>query len=186
MPDQLPVHLNRESLHSLEVPTAIETDGSFDVVLRNHGEAVHVHVHLDDALSELASIDANNHYVQAGSQRSVRVTVRREAAARGKVKIVTGYGAKTRYVDVDLIEPAEEEETVEVDESLATPQPREPVEEADAGRFPDAGSPVYLLAGLAVLLAGGVAVAVPSPVVRASSLVVFFAALAGLVMTWLD
>jgi hypothetical protein len=112
VPDTLPVRLNRESLHSLDVPNGIETDGSFDVLLANHGEAVHVHLHLDDSLSRMATIDANNHYVQAESERPVRVTVDHPAEGHGKLKVVTGYGATTRYVDVDLTEPDESEGSV--------------------------------------------------------------------------
>lgn len=181
MPDTLPVHLNRESLHSLDVPEAVETDGSFDVVLANHGEAVHVHLHLDDALSRLASLDANNHYVQAESERPVRVTVHEQGAVRGKLKVVTGYGAETRYVDVDVTEPAPSEERVQVDESLAKPAPKEP-EDDGAGPLAAVESPVYLLAGLALLLAAGISVAVPSTVVRVGTAVVFLAVVAGLTL----
>ena len=186
MPDTLPVHLNRESLHSLEVPAAIETDGSFDVLLRNHGEAVHVHLHLDDALSELASLDANNHYVQADSERPVRVTVHREGDLHGKLKVVTSYGATTRYVDVDLVEPDETERTVQVDESLGKPRPREP-EGAEGRSLADrVESPVAILAGLALVLAVGVAVAVPTTAVRAGSAVVVLAVVVGLFLTYVE
>ena len=185
MPDTLPVHLNRESLHSLDVPAAIETDGSFDVLLVNHGEAVHVHLHLDDALSRLASLDANNHYVRAESERPIAVTVHGEGEVRGKLKVVTSYGAETRYVDVDVVEPDEPDEPVRVDESLTRPQPKEP--DDDGSSLTDGvGSPVFALAGLALLVAGGVAVAVPSTVVRVGSAVAVVAVLVGLFLTYSD
>ena len=182
MPDTLPVHLNRESLHSLDVPTAIETDGSFDVLLQNHGEAIHVHLHLDDALSRLASLDANNHYVQAESKRPVRVTVHGQGELHGKLKVVTSYGAETRYVDVDLVEPDESEQSVQVDESLA--KPKEP--ETDDGTW-DIGrleSPVWVLPVVALVLAAAIAIAVPSPGVRLGSAVVFVAVLVGALLTY--
>ena len=184
MPDTLPVHLNRESLHSLEVPTGIETDGSFEVLLVNHGEAVHVHVHLDDALSRLASIDANNHYVRAESERPVNVTVRGEGEGRGKIKVVTGYGATTRYVDVDLVEPTEPDQPVEVDESLAKPQPAETETSERTSLVERVDSPVLALAGLALLLAVAVALLVSSPVVQVGAVVVVFAVLAGLFVSY--
>lgn len=184
MPDTLPVHLNRGSLHSLDVPTGIETDGSFDVLLVNHGEAVHVHLHLDDPLSRLASLDANNHYVQAESERPVRVTVDREGKVHGKLKVVTSYGAETRYVDVDLVEPGESERSVQVDESLAQPKPKEP-ESSDGISLTDrVGSPVILLAGVALLIAAAVVFVVRSPVVQVGSAILIFAVLVGLFLTY--
>ncbi|SFR94304.1 hypothetical protein SAMN05216559_1494 [Halomicrobium zhouii] len=186
MPDTLPVHLNRESLHSLDVPTGIETDGSFDVLLVNHGEAVHVHLHLDDPLSRLATLDANNHYVQAESERPVRVTVDRGATGHGKLKVVTSYGAETRYVDVDLVEPAESEQPVQVDESLSKPQPKEPESSSGPSLADRIGSPVFLLAGVALLLAAAVVAVVQSPIVQFGSAVVFFAVLVGLFLAYAE
>ncbi|QCD66707.1 MULTISPECIES: DUF7524 family protein [Halomicrobium] len=124
MPDTLPVHVNRASLHSLEVADRFETDDSFEILLINHGEPTHVHLHVDDALSELASIEAPNHHVERESERRVRVTVHSHGSTFGKLKIATSYGAETRYVDVDIDEPIETEEPVQVDESLSKPQPR--------------------------------------------------------------
>lgn len=184
MPDTLPVHLNRESLHSLDVPNAIETDGSFDVLLRNHGEAVHVHVHLDDALSELATLDATNHYVQADSDRPVRVTINQETNLRGKLKIATGYGATTRYVDVDLVEPNEPDEPVQVDESLSKPQPKKQDTTGNEPFIDRLGSPVLLLASLALVLAIVIAIVVPVPIVQIGAAVVVLAVIAGLLLTY--
>lgn len=127
MPDTLPVHLSREELHSLEVPPSFETTGSFDVRLVNHGESLHVHLHLDDPLSEVARLDAGNHYVEGDSERYVRVdvdTARLDGDHLGKLKIASAYGAETRWIDITLSELDPDANTVEVDESLATPQPR--------------------------------------------------------------
>ncbi|QSG06213.1 DUF7524 family protein [Halapricum desulfuricans] len=124
MTDTLPVHVNRDRLHGLEVPNEVEVSGSFDVVLQNHGESVHVHLHLDDALSEVATLAANNHHVASDSTRRVTVDVSGSGPARGKLKVVTAYGATTRYVDVVLTEPEHEPRDITVDESLSKPQPR--------------------------------------------------------------
>ncbi|MFC7138876.1 hypothetical protein ACFQMA_03370 [Halosimplex aquaticum] len=127
MPEEpLPVHVNREQLHAVEVPDRFETDGSFDIAVINHGQSVHVHLHLDDGLSEIATIEASNHFVDGESQRAVRVTVDGEGEATGTLKIAAAYGAETRYVTVRITEPEETQQTVEVDESLSKPQPREP------------------------------------------------------------
>jgi len=108
----------------LAVPDSYEATGGFDVRLVNHGEPTHVHLHLDDSLSEIAALEAPNHYVKGGSERLVRVTVSGEGAARGSLKVVTAHGAKTRYVNVILTEPEPDEGTVEVGEELAEPQPK--------------------------------------------------------------
>jgi hypothetical protein len=123
--DELPVHVSRDELHSLDVPASFEAEGPFDVVLVNHDEAVHVHLYLDDALSEVASIDASNHYIDGESRRAVRVHVDTAALpdqpVPGKLKLASGYGAHTRWVDVELSPPDDGTSEVEIDESLASP-----------------------------------------------------------------
>ena len=113
-------HINRTAIHSLEVPESFDTEGSFVVELRNEGEATHVHLHLDDVLSEVASLDAGNHYVAGDSSREVRVQVSPGGEPiRGKLKVVTAYGAETRYVDVS-VEPTRKG-SVAVDPGLSKP-----------------------------------------------------------------
>ena len=154
MSDALTVHVNRESLHSLSVPDSFEASDSFDVVLVNHGESTHVHLHLDDALSEQAALDAPNHHVEGDGQRAVRVTRTGSGTARGNLKVVTAYGATTRLVDLVLTEPAATDEPVAVDEALAKPQPR-----TDDGGLPTVGpvplGPLLAASGMAVGLAVG-------------------------------
>lgn len=151
MPDTLPVHVSRESLHSLEVPASYETTGSFDVRLINHAESLHVHLHLDDPLSEVARLDAGNHYVETESERYVRVTVDTDRldgdGQTGKLKVATAYGSETRWVDVTINEPDPEADKVEVDESLATPQPK-----TDDGMAIPPIVPVLAVGGVALLL----------------------------------
>jgi hypothetical protein len=123
VPDTLTVHVNRETLHSLEVPEGFAVTEGFDVRLVNHGESTHVHLHLDDSLSALASIAAPNHHLKRDSERWIGVTVSEPGQTRGNLKIVTGYGATTRYVDLTVSEPSKSEQSVEVAEELTTPQP---------------------------------------------------------------
>lgn len=124
MTDTLVAEINRTNIHSLEVPDSFETAGSFVVELRNRGESTHVHLHLDDALSDVARLEANNHYVRADGTRRVHVevTVAETETVTGQLKVVTAYGAETRYVrlSVDKSPP----ETVQVDPDLGKPQPR--------------------------------------------------------------
>lgn len=129
MPDTLPVEINRRSVHSIEPAVErFETSESFTIELTNHGEAAHVHLNLDDGLSRAVSLDGGNYFVEAGHTRAIEARVdQRSRPISGRLKIVTGYGAETAYVDVSLVPPEEPPETssVEVDEQLAVPQPRE-------------------------------------------------------------
>lgn len=174
MPSQLPVHVNREELHDLAVPESYETTGSFEIRLINHGEPIHVHLHLDDPLSTVAAIEATNHYVDGGSERRVAVEVRDGASVRGTLKVAVGYGATTRYVDVDISKPVETTQSVAVDESLSRPQPREPEESAGLLEGNPA-LPVLSLAALALLLAVGAALLVQEFVVALGAASVFLA-----------
>lgn len=174
MPAELPVHINRDELHSLDVQPSFEADGPFDVRLVNHGEALHVHLHLDDGLSRVARIDAANHYVEGESERFVRVDVDEEALGsqpiRGKIKVASAYGAKTRWIDVSLAEPEDDDGAVAVDESLSTPPTTtEPTEASPLAR-PEV--PVLALGGVALLVALLAALYLQDTLVLVGSLVV--------------
>jgi hypothetical protein len=123
--DTLAVEINRTGLHSLEAPASFETDGSFDVELRNRGESTHVHLHLDDALSSVARLGATNHYVRGNGVREVRVDVDAPegTSQEGSLKVVVAHGAQTRYVTVTVDTTTNE---VRVDPELAQPSDPEP------------------------------------------------------------
>ena len=128
MSTTLSVDLNRRSVHSIEVPERFETSDGLTIEITNHGEATHVHLNLDSDLSKAIALDGGNHFVQAGRTRTIEASVdQRSRPVSGRLKVVTGYGAETAYVDVSLIPPAEtaEKSPVEVDERLARPQPRD-------------------------------------------------------------
>jgi hypothetical protein len=170
--EELPVHIGREGLHSVEVPDSFEAEGPFDVRLINHGNALHVHLHIDDDLSTVARLDATNHYVESDAERVVRVDVApdREADVFGRLKVVSAYGAETRWVDVDILTPEEDDEPVRVGEELSRPQPRP---EPETGGLADRPAALVGAVGLAALLLAGVAAAVlGDPLVVAGALVV--------------
>ncbi|MFC6975937.1 hypothetical protein ACFQL1_16550 [Halomicroarcula sp. GCM10025709] len=102
----------------------------------------------------MASLAATNHYVEREADRLVRVEVTGDGTVRGNLKVVSGYGAQTRLVDISLVEPRETEETVQVGEDLSTPSPRP---EPQSRGLPDAVGtlPVMVLATLALLTALG-------------------------------
>lgn len=174
MPADLPVHVNRETLHSLDVQPSFEAHGPFDVRLVNHGESVHVHVHLGDGLSRIASIDAANHFVEGESTRVVRVDVEDEALGsepiRGKLKVASAYGAQTRWIDVELSEPTPDETPVEVDESLAKPSPVEDASGSSPLRRPEVA--VLALGFVALVVAIAAALVADDTFLQVGSLVV--------------
>ncbi len=173
MPDELPIHISREELHAVEAPAGFETDGSFDVRLVNHGNSLHVHLHLDDRLSRVARMDATNHYVEGDSERVVRVEVagNREEDVFGKLKVVSAYGAQTRWIDVKVPLPDEGEGEVQVDESLGKPSPDPGPERTGLRDRPEVLVGAF---GLLALAIAGASVAVSgSLMVTAGALAVF-------------
>lgn len=169
MTASLPVELNIDRLHDIDVPPTFVVTGSFTVDLENQAEAVHVHLHLDDALSEVARLTTNNHFVEAGSTRPVAVDVHTvEEPVTGNLKIATGHGNVIEYVEVTVEPAVEQTEPVKVDESLSRPQQSNP-DPTVLGRgreiIEETTLPVVVLAGLAVLLALGVGVVADSAVV---------------------
>lgn len=182
MPADLPVHVNRKELHSVDVQPSFEADGSFDVRLVNHGESMHVHLHLGDGLSKVASIDASNHYVEGETARAVRVSVDERALdatpIRGKLKVAAAYGAETRWVDIELAEEDDEDEEVTVDESLSKPSPT--VQETEPSPLFRPAVPVLVLGLIALAVALVAVVILESQLVLVGSLVVLAGVIAAL------
>jgi hypothetical protein len=175
VPDEFPVHISRRDLHAIEIPASFETDGSFDVVLVNHGTSLHVHLHLDDTLSTVAALDANNHYVEGEDERGVRITVDTERIPDdglfGRLKIVSAYGSETRWVDIELAPPEPVTGHVRVDESLSTPPEPEP-NQTQSAPIGSPELPVLAFGGLALLAAIVAAVVVRDTLVTAGAAVV--------------
>ena len=176
---QLTVSLNNDGLHSIAAPETFETSEPFDVVLDNDGEAVHVHLNLDETLSAVADIRANNHYVEPTGSRPVGVDVDpRTAAVTGRLKIATGYGSEVAYTRITVQPPEADPTHVTVDESLATPQREAPTKPTAAERIgaalaEEGGSGLLVTFGLvAVLVAIVVAATLDSGVVIAGAVVV--------------
>lgn len=163
----LTVHVSREELHSLDPETrSFETDRPFEVDLRNHMRSVHVHLSLDGELSRVATLPENNHFVESEQTATVGIDVDPvDSPVSGRLKIVSGYGAETTYVDVTVTP----HRSVDVDESLSQPTPgsdpeRATTTSADGGlaSLLDTAGPVWALAVVAVAIAGAAALAVQS------------------------
>ncbi len=154
MPDTLGVDVSREGLHSLEVQETFEAEGPFVVELRNHGEATHVHLNLDDRLSEIARIGATNHYIEAGEHRHIDIEVRDPEAwksdlVRGKLKVVAAHGQEKHFVDIIFDRTRDDDQPVEVDPDLSQPQPDPTSDRSPLLRL----LPVAVLGLIAVILA---------------------------------
>jgi hypothetical protein len=177
--DTLVADINRTGLHTLETPDTFETGGAFSIDLQNHGESTHVHLHLDDTLSEVARLEAGNHYVQGNAHRKVHVAVDGvEEATRGKLKVSTAYGAQTRYVDV-VIDPFEGKQPVDVDPELSKPQQKAPQQSTFTDSLTTLSAlPAVILGGVALILAIG-AVVVPENNVLFAFLAILAGGLAG-------
>lgn len=156
MPDDLEVDLGEEGPHSISVsPSTIEVDDDFDVVLRNHGAGLHVHLAFDDAIASAASLRAVNHYVDDDGVRRVSVRIDgSRAPTEGRLEVVTGYGAETEFATVRVVGSGEAEDGIPVDESLAEPPPREEEPAVDPAILPlvALGAVAVLFAALAVVL----------------------------------
>lgn len=158
MTETLGVAINRSGLHTIEVDERFEADGPFVVEVKNHGESSHIHLHLDDDLSQVARLEAANHYVESGETRAVRVQVKNqrewpEDVIRGKLKVVAGHGREKRFVDV-VFDRTTEEQPVEVDPELVASSASDSSGSAASGGASTLRLiPVVVLGLVAVLLA---------------------------------
>lgn len=190
----LSVELNGDAVHSIRAPDRFETTGPFAVALENAGRSTHVHLHFDDDLDRVASVAETNHFVDDEATKRVHVAVAEAAdPVRGKLKIVTGYGSETRYVDL-RIDPPEDtvSEEVAVDEAFAKP-PERPPEVPPSQRAANAvdrlierGGVPAAIAGFLALAAGvAIALALDSAVVSVVVAVVLTMSLgAALLAAW--
>jgi hypothetical protein len=155
--ETLPVAINRGDIHAIDVPPSFEVADTFVVRIENHGSPTHVHLHLDDALSQVASLGASNRYVGDAEEVVVRVADG-PRPAEGTLEVVTGYGAETARVAIDVVEPEQAEDAVAVDESMASPPVDGPDPEPTPSATPLPGIsrdavPVLALSGVAVVFA---------------------------------
>lgn len=125
------VNLNRDGMKTLETDTnAFTTDGSFTIILENHGQPAHVHLHIDDNLARVASLEDPNWYVSAGEIEQVAVEVHDGVLGGGQLEISTGYGAERETVEVEV----DSTETSEPTESSETETTSEPIDTGSSER----------------------------------------------------
>lgn len=120
--EPLTVELNEERPHDLSVTSTFAVRETFAVVLKNHGQPVHVHLNLDDELSRVATLSAGNHYIEGDEEKAVEVFVSpTESPVHGTLKIVSGYGSETAYVDVTINPGPGDKPRVDIDDVLTQP-----------------------------------------------------------------
>ncbi|UPM43859.1 DUF7524 family protein [Halocatena salina] len=119
MQGSLTVDVNPEGMHTLRVPEKFETQGAFDVVLRNHGESTHVYLNLDADLSEVANLDATNYYIEQGETLSLTIPVSSGVAVEGELTVATAYGSEKRFVPVSIEPTPPDHSSVNVDSTLS-------------------------------------------------------------------
>jgi hypothetical protein len=190
----LSVELNGDTVHAIRAPDRFTTTGPFAIAFENLGRSTHVHLNVDDELGQAVSIGETNHYVEDESKRRVHVSVSDIAEpVRGKLKIVTGYGSNTRYVDVRIEPPPEAaDDEVAVDETFSKPPERPPpvppgqrAANAVERLIERGGLPAAVLAFVAVATGIAVAVTIESIIVTAAVGVVLVVSLAAaLVAVW--
>lgn len=107
----LTVYLNRDGLNTVETDqTAVRATEAVDIVLENHGKPTHVHLHPDDELATLGSIEDSHLFVPKGEWREAELLLTPAAEGRGRLEITAGYGKEKTRVDID-VEPVSEAET---------------------------------------------------------------------------
>lgn len=179
----LSVHLNRSRTRELTAPDTFTARQPFDVVFENHGESTRVHLHPEGALANVIHVADDNRLVGTEATGRVRVEFDRvDRPITGTLELSVGYGAESTEVELTLAPYREDEEQgVDVDETLAKPPRRDGPED----RSPDLPSmettAIVGLGLVALVMAVVVAAVVDSVVVSLGAALVVLAVIAALV-----
>jgi hypothetical protein len=178
----LTVDIGEDSVHEIGVPRSFEATAAFDIEFRNHGQATHVHLNVDDSLSRLVSVETGNFYIpEDGIERLFVDVIPPEDSTSGHLKIAVGHGSKVAHVVV-TVDREVQDSSVTVDETLAEP----PTTETRADRRRrlyervEARLTSFLTGGaiiLTVAVAVGIGVTIGDPVVSGGVVVVAGAAI---------
>lgn len=101
-----------------------DTEGSFQIILDNHGQPAHVHLHFDDDLATIASLEEPNWYVPSGGIEPVEVSIPEGVTGVGTLEVSTGYGAESSLIDVRVESTSEREAAVDT----SPEPPSQPIE----------------------------------------------------------
>ncbi|MFB6086799.1 MAG: hypothetical protein ABEJ84_08380 [Halodesulfurarchaeum sp.] len=130
----LTVYLNRDGMNTVETDqTAVSATEAVDIALENHGKPTHVHLHLDDDLALLGSIEDPHWFVPAGERRELHLELTPAGEGRGRLDIAAGYGQEQTSVEVE-VEPVEDAAGTESIDVVGGPAPQDPIAESDGER----------------------------------------------------
>lgn len=126
VPDSLEIHVNRPRPNVLEVPELFIAERPFAIEFVNDGKPVHVHISLDEPLAEILELETGNHFLPREETFRLPVRIRDgRRPVRGKLTVSIGYGSESRFIELRIVEPSEDDR-VHVDEDLAEPSGRRP------------------------------------------------------------
>lgn len=157
MSSRLKLHLGRHGPKSIDPePSAIEVSDDFAIELHNHGHPLHVHIAPQADLGRFLTLEATNLFIEGGDMRTIGANLaeRRPRSFDGKLRVATGFGVETAFVDVRLREEQPVEREVVVDASLAQPKPAQPATPL-IDRIGVDAVPIFALASMALLIAIG-------------------------------
>jgi len=131
----LTVSLNRSGLNTVETDRKrVQSADDVVVSLENHGKPTHIHLHLDDDLAALGTIEDPHWFVPRGERREVPLQLTEGATGDGRLEITAGYGQAQTTVTIEA--GADEE-------SQASPSPAaSQVEESGKAESDSAVEPV--------------------------------------------
>ncbi len=128
------VSLNRDGLNTVTADErTVTVTRVLSIVLENHGKPTHVHLHLDDELATIGTIEDPHWFIPKGEWREVELQVTEAATGHGRLRIEAGYGQEQERIDVDVTAPADAEpEPVDSGPREGTdPNTEPPAESAD-------------------------------------------------------
>jgi hypothetical protein len=159
--EPLVVHLNRGGIH--EVEPAVETHevtGDFGVALRNHGQAVHVHLKPEGPLADAVAVGEPNPFVGTETTETVPVRVADGVApVEGRLAVVAGYGEQRESVAVSV---RQDDDPPEVEAATDAADDDDPSDGPAATEGPMTVR-LAVFFGAAVLLAAVAVLLAPSP-----------------------
>jgi len=122
------VHINRNGPNSIEfdakemlVPLQVGGETSFEIVIKNHGMPVHIHLSASENLRKNVIFTRESQYVKGEERIPVLVRLPKDSQSqiKGEISVTTGYGAKKGSFSVSIgAAKAKEELEVSVEEEV--------------------------------------------------------------------
>ena len=102
----LTVYLNRGGINTVETDQSrVRATRQVDISIENHGKPTHVHLHADDDLATLSTLEDPHVFVPNGEWREVGLKLSAPAEGKGRLEITAGYGKERETVDIEVEAP---------------------------------------------------------------------------------